>query len=157
MSIEAFVNEMSEEIIPKEELKDFIYLRKAYRKNKNESSVAAKARIIFEKKLNETLNEELLKGIEEVISLRNNLVHYKLSELAEKYIMPPVESIPTEDGKHMTMLDFTTQPERVEPPFIQKVSGIAAANCFNSALSLINEWGILHGEEDNVPGLEKIA
>ncbi|TLM77188.1 hypothetical protein ACONUD_11985 [Microbulbifer harenosus] len=157
MSIESFVNEICEDVVSKEDLKDFIHLRKSFRKEKGESSVAAKLRILFNMKFNQNLPDELRVGMEEVISLRNNLVHYKLSEMAGKYILPPVTTTPTSDGQYMHTIDFTVKPERVEPPFIQKVSGSAAANCFNSALALINEWGKLHGEMDSVPGMQKIA
>ncbi|MEW7995293.1 MAG: hypothetical protein AB2652_11195 [Candidatus Thiodiazotropha endolucinida] len=157
MSIESFVNEVCEDVIPKEELKDFIHLRRSYRKEKGESSVAAKVRILFKLKFDQDVPEIIMAGIEETISLRNNLVHYKLSEMAGKYILPPVAKTPTSDGQFMHTIDFTVKPERVEPPFIQKVSGLAAASCFNSALSLINEWGSLHGEKDSIPGLQKIT
>lgn len=157
MALEAFANETSEDLIPKEELNDFVRLRKAYKQNEQESSLAAKLRILFERKHNFSLEEEQLNGIEKLVSLRNNLVHYKLSELAGKNIMPPPKHTKLSNGGFMTTLDFTVQPERVEYPFIQQVSGDAAASCFNIALLLINLWGNLSGEPDNVPGLKIIA
>ena len=157
MALEAFANEMSEDLIPEEELNDFIRLRKAYKQKDQESSLAAKLRILFERKHNHTLEETLLSDIEKLVSLRNNLVHYKLSELAAKYIMPPVKQTILSNGRVMTTLDFMAQPERIEPPFIQQVSGYAAVNCFNIALLTVNAWGTLSGELDNVPGLDIIT
>lgn len=156
MALEAFVNEMSEDIIPKEELNDFLHLRKAYKHGKKESSLVAKTRILFEKRFSHPLSIEHLNGIENLASLRNNLVHYKLSELAGKYIMPPVKTTQLGDGRYMTTLDFMAQPERVDPPFLLRISGYAAADCFNTALSVINSWGALLGEPDNTPGLKRI-
>ncbi|MDO9204119.1 hypothetical protein [Methylotenera sp.] len=157
MALEAFANEISEDLIPKEELNDFVRLRKAYKQIEQESSLAAKLRILFERRHNHSLGETQLNDIENLVSLRNNLVHYKLSELAGRYIMPPAKQTNLGNGQFMTTLDFTLMPVRIEPPFIQQVSGDAAVNCFNIALLIINAWGNLSGELDNVPGLEVIA
>lgn len=157
MAIEAFVNEVSEDIIPKEELNDFIHLRKKYKKNKDESSVLAKNRIIFGIKHCHALDDNMKVRMGELISMRNNLVHYKLSELSGKYIMPPAKNTPLADGRFMSTIDFMVQPERIEPPFIQKVNSRAAITSFNTALSVVNKWGELLGVEDYVPGLEEIA
>lgn len=157
MALEAFANEISEDLIPKEELNDFTRLRKAYKQKEQESSLAAKLRILFELKHNHSLGAELLYDAEKLVSLRNNLVHYKLSELAGKYIMPPAKKTKLSNGEFMTTLDLTMMPERIVPPFIQQVSGEAAVSCFNIALLIINSWGNLSGELDNVPSLEIIA
>ena len=157
MALEAFANEISEDLIPKEELNDFTRLRKAYKQREQESSLAAKLRILFEREHNQPIREAQLSDIEKLVLLRNNLVHYKLSELAGKYILPPAKQTKLGNGQFMTTLDFMMEPERVEPPFIQQVSGDAAVSCFNIALLIINSWGTLSGELDNVPGLEIIA
>ncbi|WP_223423562.1 hypothetical protein [Alcanivorax limicola] len=47
MSIEAFVNEICEDIIHADEINDFIHLRKKYKKINGESSVGAKVRILL--------------------------------------------------------------------------------------------------------------
>ena len=156
--MEAFVNEICEDIIPTDEISDFIHLRKKYKKTSGESSVSAKVRILFASKFDQEVPDDIRAGIEETVSLRNNLSHYKLSELAAKLIMPAVVETPSPNGGlSMYSIDFTAQPERVEPPFVQKVTGHAAVKCFNSALHLINYWGQLHGEDDSVPGLGVIA
>lgn len=158
MSVEAFVNEICEDVIPTDAINDFIRLRKKYKKAKGESSVGAKVRILFEEKFHKVVPDEIRAEIEETVSLRNNLSHYKLSELAAKLIMPAVAETPSLDGGlSMYSVDFTAEPERVEPPFVQRVTGLAAVECFNSALRLINYWGELSGESDNVPGLSVIA
>ncbi|MFM1897361.1 MAG: hypothetical protein RLZZ385_2435 [Pseudomonadota bacterium] len=157
MSLEAFVNEVSESVIPKNELNDFIRLRKKYKKGKGESSVTTNLKILFKLKFGENVDPEAIEGIETTMDLRNNLAHYKLSELAGKYILPPVKKIESANGQIMHAIDFTVQPEKVEPPFVQKVTSTAAINCFNSSLGIIKKWGALQGEEDNVPGLEIIT
>lgn len=157
MSIESFINEVSEDVIPKEELVNFIRLRKTYKKSPDESSVTSKLRIMFKAKFDYDLPEGIKQKIEEVISLRNNLAHYKLTDLAGKYIMPPTTTMPVESGGFMTTLDFTLQPERIEHPFVQSVTGLAAAKSFNCALEVINMWGRMQGVDDSVPGLEPIA
>lgn len=157
MALEAFANEISEDLIPKEELNDFVRLRKSYKQKEQESSLVAKLRILFERRHNHSLGEDQLNGIEKLVSLRNNLVHYKLSELAGKYIMPPPQHTNLGNGQFMTTFDFTMMPERIEPPFVQQVSGDAAVCCFNIALLVINLWGTLSSSQDNVPGLKIIA
>lgn len=157
MALEAFANEISEDVIPKQELNDFIRLRKAYKKNKDESSMLAKIRILFNKKHDHDLAKEMADRINELISVRNNLVHYKLSELSGRYIMPPPKKTPLGDGRFMSTIDFMVQPERIEPPFIQKVNSDASIKGFNTVLSVINKWGVLSGVEDCVPGLDEIA
>lgn len=158
MSIEAFVNEICEDIIPRHEIDDFIHLRKKYKKVYGESSIGAKVRILFELKFDQVVPDEIKAGIEETVSLRNNLSHYKLSELAAKLIMPAVVETPCPDGGLSKFtVDLMAEPERVDPPFVQRVTGHAAVKCFNSALHLINYWGQLHGQGDNVPGLSVIA
>lgn len=157
MALEAFINEVSEDVIDKEELNQFIRFKRPYKMEGGEGSVCAKYRIIFEKKFNHVLEEEVKKSIKALIELRNNLVHYKLTELAGKFIMPPVKHTPTGDGGIMSTLDFMVKPERVEPPFISKVHPKAAVNSFNTALFVINKWGEMLGAKDYVPGLEEIA
>jgi hypothetical protein len=158
MSIEAFVNEICEDIIPSGEINHFVHLRKKYKKANGESSVGAKVRMLFESKFNQAVPDDIAAEIEETVSLRNNLSHYKLSELAGKLIMPAVVETPCPNGGlSMYTVDFMAKPERVEPPFVQRVTGHAAVRCFNSALRLINYWGELHGESDSVPGLSVIA
>jgi hypothetical protein len=157
MALEAFANEVSEDIVPKDELNDFIHLRKSYRKQNGESSIGAKYRILFQIKHDYALEKELEDEINDLATMRNNLVHYKLTELSGKFIMPPVKQTQCGDGQIMSTIDFTVQPERIEPPFIQKVSSSAAVRSFNTALSVIKKWGMLLGVKDNVPGLEEIA
>jgi len=157
MALEAFANEISEDLIPKEELNDFVRLRKAYKQKEQESSLVAKLRILFERKHNHSLSTEQINSIETLVVFRNNLVHYKLSELAGKYIMPPARQTQLGENRSMITLDFMLKPEGVEPPFIQHVNIEAALSSFNTALSIINTWGIQSGELDNVPGLEIIT
>ena len=157
MSIEAFINETSEDLVEPEKLNDFMFLRKEFKKAKGESSVVAKLKTLFDMKFGASLNQELVDEVELSVQVRNNLVHYKLSELAGKHIMPPIKTIKGEGGQVMSCVDFTVEPERIDPPFISKVSGNEAARCFNSALAAINFWGQLMGIEDNVPGLKKIT
>lgn len=157
MALEAFINEVSEDVIDKDELNRFIHLKKPYQIKGKEGSVCAKYRILFEKSFNHELEEEIKNSIRALIELRNNLVHYKLTELAGKFIMPPVKHTPTGDGGMMSTIDFMVEPERVEPPFLSKVNSVAAVEGFNTAYSVINKWGTMLGAEDYVPGLEKIV
>ncbi|WP_022957171.1 hypothetical protein [Spongiibacter tropicus] len=152
MALEAFANEISEEIIPKEDLKSFIHLRKGYKKLQGESSVLAKLRILFKEKFNHDLDSDAKSGLEKLTSLRNNLVHYKLSDLAGKYIMPPVGNMDVGGGQKMLTIDFMQKPERVEPPFIQEVTGDAALECFNHAYSVIETWNSLISKKEQDSG-----
>jgi hypothetical protein len=157
MAIEAFINQVSEDVIDKEELNKFFHLRKPYQIKDKEGSICAKYRILFEKRFNYELEEEVKSSIRSLIELRNNLVHYKLTELSGKFIMPPVKHTPTGDGGMMSTIDFMVEPERVEPPFLTKVNSAAAVEGFNTAYSAVSRWGAMLGVEDYVPGLQRIA
>ena len=157
MALEAFINEVSEDVIDKEELNKFLRLKKPYQITDKEGAVCAKYRILFDKRFNYELDEEVNTSIKSLIELRNNLIHYKLTELSGKFIMPPVKHMPTGDGGMMSTIDFMVEPERIEPPFLSKVNPAAAVEGFNTAYSVINKWGTMLGVEDYVPGLEKIA
>lgn len=157
MTLEAFVNEMAEDVVKKESLREFIRLRGAFRMKKGESSVSAKVRILFEKKYEHQLSDETRSAIEDVIHLRNNMVHYKMSDMAGKRILPPMKETRLANGETMTTVDFMVEPVTVEPPFIQNLTAEAAISSFNTALAVLNKWGELAGEPDNVPGLEAIV
>ena len=157
MAVEAFINEISEDLIEPERLNEFMFLRKTFKKVKGESSIISKLKIIFEIKFSQPLKKELVDDVKLSVEFRNNLVHYKLSELGEIHVMPPIKTVIAEDGSAMSCIDFTVKPERIEPPFISKINGKTAASCFNSVLATINYWGHLMGVNDNVPGLKKIT
>jgi hypothetical protein len=157
MTLEAFVNEIAEDVVEEPNLNDFFRLRKEYRIENGESSLTAKIRILFHLKHNLLPDETLKEQIGMLVTIRNNLIHYRLSDLAGKRILPPMKKEAMPDGTYMTSIDFMAAAENVVPPFIQKITGMAAAESFNTALSLLKTWGELAGEPDNVPGLSQIV
>jgi len=156
MALEAFINEVAEDVFHEKELVDFTRLRRGYRCLAGESTVMAKLRILFDRRHGVAVNEELMTSIGYAISLRNNLTHYKLSELSGKHVLPPPGKVDGSDGEFMHVVDLTVEPETVIPPFIEKVTGGAAADAFNAVLNVIKEWGKLQGVIDSVPGLDRI-
>ena len=143
LCLEAFANEMAENVLPDAELKDFLMLRKTFRKPDGVSSVSWKLRILFQKQWGHDLGSDdpTLRGVEELFNLRNALVHYKLGESAARSYLPPPAQIPnTETGQVMTVIDFMQRPTRVEAPLVNRVRPRAAAQAYNAALRVLCAW-----------------
>lgn len=157
MALEAFVNEVSEDVIENNEMDNFVRLKKPFKIQKNEGSICAKLRIIFERKYKYELEDEYTDRIIELANYRNSLVHYKLTDTAGKIILPPVTHTKLDDGRTMSTIDFMAKPKRIEPPFIYRINSKSAVSAFNAALTVILLWGNLSGIEDSVPGLSVIV
>lgn len=151
MSLEAFLNEISEDIIPDTESNDFNYSRGSYKTKKKESSIGSKCRHLFKIKHDYHMEEQTVEDIERLVDLRNSLVHYKPTEMSTKLILPPARN-----GTGMFTVDFTAEPVRVEPPLIQKITGDMPARCFNTSLTVIRKWGELSNIDDIAPDLALI-
>ena len=157
MALEAFVNEIADGLIDKEELDHFIRLRKGYHKPAGVSSLVYKINIVIEKTNGSSLSPELNKRVENLVDLRNNMSHYKMSELTGKRILPPMRKTTLPNGEAFTTIDFMVEPIQVLPPFIAKVTAKAAVESFNTALAVLGYWGKARGVENVVPGLQEIA
>jgi len=140
MCIEAFVNETAEGIFSKEDLDDFSFLRGRFKKRGKSSSLTKKLVLIFQEAFQVDAPRVILDSVEELVGLRNNLVHYKLSDTATKIIYPPLAQTETSDGGKMTTVDFMQKPKRVIPPFVQTVTGDAAESSLNTAVSILDLW-----------------
>lgn len=140
MCIEAFVNETAEGIFKKEDLDDFSFLRGKFKKRGRSSSLAKKLVLIFQEAFQSDTPQSILDSVEELVRLRNNLVHYKLTDTATKIIYPPLAQTKTSDGRTMTTVDFMQTPKRVIPPFVQTVTGDAAQKSLNTAISVLELW-----------------
>lgn len=140
MCVEAFVNETAESIFRKEDLDDFSFLRGKFKKRGKSSSLTKKLVLIFQEVFQVDPPRSILDSVEELVRLRNNLVHYKLTDTATKIIYPPLAQTETSDGRKMTTVDFEQKPKRVIPPFVQTVTGDAAERSLNSAISVLELW-----------------
>ncbi|MGO2232415.1 MAG: hypothetical protein ACTH5B_00010 [Marinomonas sp.] len=140
MCIESFINETAEDIFSKDDLNDFSFLKGKYKKRGKSSSLPKKLALIFQEAFRVGLPQATLDSVEELVSLRNNLVHYKLSDTATKIVYPPLAQIETSDGSKMTTVDFMQQPKCIIAPFIQTVTGEAAKKSFNTASSILDLW-----------------
>ena len=140
MTIEAFINEVAENLFPKEQLNDFSFLRGEYKKKGRSSSITKKLVILFQNKFKINLPSHLSASVEELIELRNNLVHYKLSDTATKIIYPPMKQTELSNGETMITLDFMQKPKTIIPPFVQRVTGNAAKKSFDTAINVIEFW-----------------
>lgn len=140
MCIEAFVNETAEGIFRKEDLGDFSFLRGKFKKRGKSSSLNKKLVVIFWEAFQLDIPRSILDSVEELVRLRNNLVHYKLTDTATKIIYPPLAQAKTSDGRLMTSVDFNQKPKRVIPPFVQTITGDAAKRSLNTAISVLELW-----------------
>ena len=140
MCIEAFVNETAEGAFKKDDLNDFTFLRGKFKKRGKSSSLAKKLVIIFQEAFQLDLPRSLLDSVEELVRLRNNLVHYKLTDTATKIIYPPLAQTEGSDGQKMTVVDLVQKPKKVIPPFVQTVTGCAANRSVKTANSVLDLW-----------------
>lgn len=143
LCLEAFVNEMGENVLPDADLKDFLMSRKGFHKPDGIGAVSWKMTTLFQKQWDEPLDaaDPLVLAVEALFELRNALVHYKLGESAAKsYLPPPAHIANPETGQFMTVIDFMQQPERVEEPLVSRVRPQAAARAYNVALQVIKKW-----------------
>jgi hypothetical protein len=151
LCLEAFANELGENILDSGELEDFLRCRRKYQKPDGRGSVAWKLSVVFEKKWGHILSgdSELLNEIESLFGMRNALVHYKLGESAAKAYLPPAQIISNpETGEVMTVFDFVQRPTRIEEPLISRVNAGAAARAYNTALRALKLWN----EKAGAPG-----
>lgn len=143
LCLEAFVNEMAETILPDAELKDFLMLRKVFRKPENLGSVSWKITTLFQRQWGQRLepDDALLRAVEALFDLRNALVHYKFGESAAKsYLPPPAQLASEETGGVMTVFDFVQRPIRVEEALVNRVHPHSAARAYNTALRVLSAW-----------------
>ena len=140
MCIEAFINETAESTFENEQLSDFFFLKGNFKKRGKSSSVVKKLEILFSHLFNVDIPKNIRQSVSELIELRNNLVHYKLSETAAKIIYPPMQQTEMPNGETMTTIDFMQQPKTVSPPLIQRITGESAKNSYNTACSVLEFW-----------------
>lgn len=135
LSLECFANERAEDSLSGDELESF--LRAGGR------SVPSKLKMLFQTTWNVSLSmkKSPLKEVGELFELRNQLVHYKLTESAGKAHMPQGRVEQFANGIAMN-IDFTAQPTKIEPPFIESINARAAAESYNAALALIKRWHV---------------
>lgn len=154
MSLEAFCNETSEGVFQEEEMNDFQYCKGRFKAKK--SSAVSKINYLFIEAFEDELSEQMLSRAREVFSLRNNLSHYKLSEMATIFEGPPIGDR-SKNPNGPFVIDFQSEIKKTNPALVERITGTAAVESFNTALEIIKEWGKRKGIEDNVPGLEPIA
>ena len=140
MTLEAFISEISEDLIQSTDKYSFDRAQKKFRKPLGQSSVAYKYQVLVKMKYGKEVPTDVIFGIEKLVSIRNMLVHYKLSDTAGKYIMPAPTQMPLEDGSIMFSIDLTSAPVKIEPPFLQSVTAEAAVESYNAVLKALKLW-----------------
>ena len=150
MTLEAFINEVSENEIKSELQGEFDRTQKTYKKPQGQSSIRFKfCRLLLDKhKFVATI--ELTEKLEFLANLRNTLVHYKISETAGKYIMEPVTKTVLREGEAMFSIDFTKKPKKVEPPFLEKISPEAGLKSYLIVLDALKLWFEFEGDIEQV-------
>lgn len=151
MTLEAFVNERSEDDIPSADKSDFDRMRRKYAKPPGRSSVTHKYECLLAAKLKAKAPPEIMLGLEDLMATRNMLVHYRPIDTACKYIMPPPKNVPMESGG-MVVIDFMQEPLRIEPPFLNRINHATAAKSYNSVLMALRYW---YGSTTELCGLER--
>lgn len=154
MSLEAFCNETAEDIISEHELNDFQFCRGRF-KARNSSAVS-KLDYLFSETFEKGLPVQLKQKATNIFSIRNNLSHYKLSEMATVYEGPTIGNR-SENPKSPLIVDFEAEVKKTNPALVERITGVAAVESFNTALDIITEWGKRKGLDDNVPGLSTIS
>lgn len=157
MTLEAFINEVSEDVIPEQDRAAFDKGREPYKKPRGQSSVSFRYSRLVAIKHNVSPPGQLSAGIEELINVRNTLVHYKPTDTAGKYIMPPPAKTSTPDGAVMISFSFVERPLQVELPFLRKVSPEAAVSAYNTALRAIRYWHELCGDGQKLEQFHELS
>jgi hypothetical protein len=143
LCLEAFVNEMAENILSDADLQEFLRSRKAFSKPEGIGSVSWKVTTLFQRKWNQQLKSDdaLIQAIETLFQLRNALVHYTLGESAAKSFLPaPAQIANPETGQFMTVIDFMQPPVSIEEALVNKVTADSAARSYNAALRVLMAW-----------------
>lgn len=157
MTLEAFINEVSENEIRSDLRDEFDRGQKKYKKPQGQSSIRFKfCRLLLDKHQFEA-PLEFADKLELLANLRNTLVHYKLSETAGKAIMEPVTKTVLRDGEAMFTIDFTKPPRRVEPPFLDKISPEAGLKSYSIAIDALKIWLELEGDIEQLKLLDTLA
>jgi hypothetical protein len=141
LSLETFANEMAEAKLEGDDLENFIWLKRKYAKEKEASAAAFKFKLLFNLfwSVSLSLQESPLKEVGELFSLRNELVHYKLSKAAGRAYLPQGKVNISEAGG-VTTFDLMRQPVRIEEPVVARINEHSAVNSYNAALRLIKRW-----------------
>ena len=146
LCLEAFSNEMAEEVISEQDLPDFWKMRRRFRTPKQyRSSVTWKLACLFETQWSHSLASDagLVRRIESLFELRNSLVHYNLTNSAGHVHLPAPSQIPVEGGGFMTVIDFAQPATRVEKPLISTVDDKTARDSYNTGLIVLQLWNRL--------------
>lgn len=157
MSLEAFANEAAEDVFSESDLKAFIGLTGRFRKAKNVTGIGHKIATIFSEKGFPSLPDELLADIDDVVGLRNSLVHYKLSDTAARLIFPPAKSINAQDGSTMWCIDLEQAPDRIEAPFLSKVNEASAIRSYNTVYDVARHWCVNQNIPDGPIGFARLG
>lgn len=140
MTIEAFLNDMAEDVVPPGEKDDFHRMRRKYQKPAGTSSVSHKLNWLLSLKFDRKASDQLVEKIDHLAEIRNTLVHYQPADTAGKYILPPPKKTFAEDGGGYISISFIEKPLRVDPPFIQKINPASACDSYNTAVDVLRFW-----------------
>jgi hypothetical protein len=158
MSIEALINQIAEEVIPDAERNDFIRFKGPFRsKSGSGSSIKNKLVALVARRTVNPIDAGLLTRLEALVSLRNDLVHYKLMDTARKVIMCPVKPSISTEGVFSLSINLLAKPERVEAPLIEKLTPGAAVEAANVALEIFRLWCELDDALDQIAHVEPLT
>ncbi len=141
MSVEAYANEIAEELIPYKDLSDFDFCRGDYEPPKKFGRVSRPAwkwKLLFERVGRPIdLSDPLLIGVERVANDRNSLVHYQMSKSATTIVHKP----PREENGMWVMWEAGAEPERVVESRVPKLlQAESAAGAERAIEDLLTGW-----------------
>lgn len=156
MAIEAFINERAEDEIPDSEREDFDKCRKKYQREKGVLSIPFKFKTLVSIKFGVNVPEEISASLKQLIERRNTLVHYKRNETAGKVHLPGPTREETPGGSIRILWSLVAEPVDIDPPFIQMIGPVSAAESHNASLAAIRFWLRQCGAEDQLAGYNEI-
>lgn len=156
MALEAFANELAEDVIPEKERKEFERLDGRFKSAARIPKALLRYTRLLEEKGFGPLPDALASALSGAIALRNKLVHYRLHDTAGKAYYPTPRRTPTRDGGGMISINFMERPTHFEAPFVSEVTPTASAKSYNAALDVIAYWFAKEGRPDLLQGFSRM-
>lgn len=147
LSLEAFVNEQTEELIEQSERIKFDRCKNKYKNKSNYSNTTWKLYLLLNMKNSSSikLDDTLLSDLDVLVQTRHKLIHYKPEDTAQK-----ITRVAPSNGDWFT-IDFGAEPIDVEPSLIEKELSLAqVSKYYNSVKNVAKYWQTINGRDPSV-------
>lgn len=147
LALEAGANQFAEDVLPKNNLDDFMWCRKSFSKPPRVSQTVWKWHKLFIEgpKVDISLSDPLFVAAEYLVQARNRLSHYRLKDTSQKIYYPPVHVPEAQDGK-LYFVSFDVwradmEPDKVEPSLVEKeLLADKPKEHFGAAWNVFHKW-----------------